>query len=137
MKKEFNTKEEFLVDMLDYYTVDPINRRAFDRELEYCVYYPIEQSEGCAIGRCLPKELTMKMQGTIDYIIDNELCNLPEWMTNLGADFLQKVQELHDRKHNWKETGLSKKGIKNLRTIIKKFGLNPELFTKYLENKEL
>ena len=56
------TREEFLLDMLEYYTVNS-TRRCIDTA-GCCSYSAISKyTEGCAIGRLLDKEDAQVLQG--------------------------------------------------------------------------
>lgn len=135
-------KEEFLLDMLDYYTVDPEGRRC---RSEAGYYYSPETigkttSEGCAIGRKLDREFANKLDeeyhGGVS--ISNQLLkdhpNFPEYMYKFDINFLRMCQELHDRKYNWDFdfTGLSTVGKTLVKDIIERFNLDKSKFEKYL-----
>lgn len=67
-----------------------------------CLYTPIKEIEhltaGCAIGRYLPKELTLSLDEFESSVNSDEIfLNLPEWMQDMGKDFLGSLQDLHDR----------------------------------------
>jgi hypothetical protein len=83
----------------------------------------------CAIGRELPINLAIELdknfQGSVNDIETFE--KLPERLKQMGQKFLHKVQELHDRKSNWNEKGLSRNGKKKAQGIIDKFNLNMTL----------
>ena len=97
--KQFNTREELLQDAIDYYWGRP--ERKCINENRVCVYSPREgsKSEGCAIGRLLPPALANKLDNypgatgvsNIDVFLD-----LPNWMQDLGQEFLSELQSLHD-----------------------------------------
>ena len=131
--KEFHSKEEYLLDMLEYYTPDPTNRRAIFGTA--CVYKPTQTSDGCAIGRRLPLEVVDKIpfMATVKHIIPlAKKLNIPNWMVNLGTDFLYSVQRLHDFKDNWNSrSGLSYHGRNSLIAIIRDNNLDGKLFEKY------
>jgi hypothetical protein len=128
--KEFNSREDYLLDMLEYYTVDPNNRRCTGiverkgKAMVTCRYAPetlglIGKSEGCAIGRNIPHENALKLDTkysgeTIEEVLVavlhgdqatqeelDEASLIPEWMQNLGISFLEDVQDLHDRGSHW------------------------------------
>lgn len=132
------TRDEFLLDMLEYYVPDPVNRRCVN-ENEECRYSPVtfgiqDRSEGCAIGRKLSPELAKEIddaEGSIG--IEDVLgrYELPEYMNDDNSTFLRKCQVLHDLNEHW-DTGLSEKGIDKVICIIDEFKLNKELFTKFL-----
>jgi hypothetical protein len=99
-------REEFLTDMLEYYSVDPIARRC-KNSAGKCVYSPISPgSEGCAIGRHLPERLSAELDDKYR-VSNNSVCNveifrqLPKWMQELGMNFLGDMQALHDDDQSW------------------------------------
>lgn len=92
--KQFQTREELLQDAINYYWGRP-ERRCVDNSGS-CVYSPTETSEGCAIGRLLPLDISERLNdgtGVSDSSIFNEL---PEWLQDMGVDFLQALQIIHD-----------------------------------------
>lgn len=135
-------KEEFLLDMLDYYTVDPEGRRCNSDGI--CFYSPKYahkegRSEGCAIGRHLPEDVAkyfdkLKGAGINSIFRDTRLLvKLPEWLSDLGMPFLNRCQQFHDIKLLWGEDiGLSSGGQNMLRDIISTFNLDKSKFEKYL-----
>ena len=137
------TKEEFLLDMLDYYTVDPEGRRCSNSETG-CYYSPETigktASEGCAIGRKLDREFANRLDEEYHegVSISNQLLkdhpNFPEYMYKFDMNFLCMCQELHDMKYNWdfNFTGLSTVGKNLVKVIIQKFDLDKSKFEKYL-----
>lgn len=132
-------KEEFLLDMLDYYTVDPENRRC---QIEgECKYSPetlhLSTSEGCAIGRHVTKEAALYLDN--EYVSVNNIFArssylklLPEWLSDLGVDFLKHCQNLHDHNNHWNNKGLTHVGKEAVEMIIKEFNLDKSKFEKYL-----
>lgn len=138
-KKEFHTKEEFLLDLLAYYTVDPNKRRNY--KAGRCRYYPLDDNpdtEGCAIGRHLSPE-NAKILDIGNCLIENilegsEKQYLPQWMLDLNTNgFLNDCQDLHDTSSNWLDIGLSEKGKMKVQDIIKVNSLNPLSFSIYLQ----
>lgn len=99
------TRQEFLQDLLDYYTVDPIKRRCMN-EAGKCFYTPISTfTDGCAIGRHLDKELQHEFDndGVPKSVSEFSVFHkLPQWMKDLGQDFLLECQILHDRNQVWR-----------------------------------
>lgn len=102
-----------------------------------CVYSPTTvglegKTEGCAIGRKLPKELAIKfdeisknnddMGGVISHHSLFDL--LPNELKDLGADFLTDLQQLHDLTWNWDATGLSSSGLEDVNNIKAKIKAN-------------
>lgn len=138
------TQEEYLLDTLEYYSVDPINRRCISESIEIgCRYSPVTikkegLSEGCGIGRKLSPEAALewdKLGTTTIYriFLRPEMKVLaPEWMQEMDVDFLSDIQRLHDVSYNWCDKGLSNYGKASLVSIIISYELNKELFSKYL-----
>ncbi len=134
-------KEEFLLDMLDYYTVDPEGRRC---NSEAGCYYSPETigkttSEGCAIGRKLNTDFANRLDEEWDGGIGiseiiNDYPDFPDYMYDFDINFLSECQELHDMPYNWdfNSIGLSTVGKKLVERMIEKFNLDKSKFEKYL-----
>jgi hypothetical protein len=133
-------REAFLLDTLDYYTVDPIVRRCVPNEIGRCRYTPealgktLEQSEGCAIGRKIPRELAIEFDAkNYSGVFEGKVfCLLPEELQTLGRDFLTSIQQLHDDEFYWTPKSLSRFGVMKLRDIIDYYKLEANKFQKYL-----
>lgn len=134
------TKNEFFLDMLQYYAVDPLTRRCIDNG--YCTYSPVTsnkvgQSEGCAIGRKLTPDNALTLDKIqkgfgVNSVMAREPELLPEWMKDLGSRFLGDVQNFHDISTNWQAIGLSEKGKIKVRSMVSLYDLDAELFKEYL-----
>ncbi len=81
-----------------------------------CVYYPTENSEGCAVGRLVKDKELCKALGTSS--VNNIFSSLPDDIKELGHDFLNDLQQLHDNKDNWDGHGLSEKGKNAVERLI-------------------
>lgn len=87
-----------------------------------CLYSPAhENTEGCAIGRWLPPDLQRKLDITGNVLDLRAFNSLPEWMIDLGRDFLYECQVLHDTLNCWCETGLSVDGERKFNEIVNKY----------------
>ena len=131
--KNITSKEEFVLEGLDYFTVDPVNRRCTNintKNLDLCQYQPTKTSEGCFIGRYLTKEQAER--GDNGDLELSELCQLVPSLNKLGDLLPLRCQVLHDRSINWDNNGLSSEGKEFLSTIIDQFNMDKSLFTKYL-----
>jgi hypothetical protein len=62
-----------------------------------CQYKATETSEGCAIGRLLTPELAASLPQDSGVSSDNVFYSLPLWLKELGQDFLENLQDLHDQ----------------------------------------
>ncbi len=71
-----------------------------------CVYFPLKNSPGCAIGQHCPnaKELSGAARNCFD--------KLPDWMQEMGVEFLDEIQRLHDFGRNWDANGMSTDGAR-------------------------
>ena len=114
----------FLEETCSYY--NSTTRNTNDKG--YCKYYPAhDKTEGCAIGRKIAdKDLCKKLDSiSFNGIFRDEIFNkLPYNLKELGKNFLDYIQNLHDKPLNWDENGLSEEGIKIKTLIINKFELN-------------
>lgn len=133
------TKEEFLLDMIEYYATDP-SRRSVSPESR-CTYYPAHNNtEGCAIGRHLPESGQKLYDGLgvyssiVEEIISGGVNDhRPKWMKDLPVPFLCDCQELHDGSEHWTSTGLSVKGKDCLRNLITSYLIDLNKFQKFLQ----
>lgn len=144
------TQLEYLLDTLEYYSVDPEKRRSFiliEPGRQSCKYAPVkETSEGCAIGRKLIGTTEQKQAwdksyasymgivgtylGPINDVVDIR----PEWMKDMSMNFLQELQRFHDNKSNWADVGLTREGKYNLKSILEEYAIPVYPFEKYLSN---
>jgi hypothetical protein len=138
------TREEFLLEGVKYYTEDT-NRRCASTQ-EGCFYSPKKAgkggiSKGCMIGyhldACLQEKLDnldkedMDLEGT--GVDEKEIFKLlPDWMKELGQDFLIDTQSLHDKAQNWGVNELTWVGKIQLSNIIENYGLEKEVFKDHI-----
>lgn len=137
------TKEAFLLDGLEYYSVDPGKRRCLNSTIAVgsnrCKYSPksidLSTSEGCMIGRKLEPALALEWDKIYNAmgIISIPEKTIPCWMLSLGRLFLSSCQDLHDCSGNWTETGLSSEGAQKLFHLIKDHHLDITQFQKFLQ----
>ena len=97
--KQFKTREEMLQDSIDHFWG---NNKQFCAVNGQCRYTRTDTSDGCAIGRFLPAELSERLDairlgesGVSNIEVFNQL---PTWMKELGRDFLLGLQQCHDSK---------------------------------------
>lgn len=117
----------YLNDMVAYFNS---NTRCSDGSK--CLYTQTRFSEGCAIGRRLPSELSIKLDNgiededgfTVSSVFNTAVFKiLPQWMQELGKDFLSGCQEFHDTICHWDDLGLSDEGTKQLKYLKGKYNL--------------
>lgn len=129
MKKTIKEKQlEFLQGTVDYYSVNPLERRCIDNGA--CMYSPKSvkkegKSEGCAIGRHLDSRLAWELDeenSNTDCSVNEEHIfeRLPKELQELGKDFLFDVQSFHDIDINWNKHGLSSTGQRVHQEILKR-----------------
>jgi hypothetical protein len=99
-KKSFKTREEVLQDTLNYFWGKP-ERKCKDENSGSCVYRPIGESEGCAVGRHLSLKLANELDGGPFMGVGNAKVfkKLPKWMQALGQPFWVVMQFLHDNSY--------------------------------------
>lgn len=122
-KKE--TMQIMLQDVVDQFVVNPKSRGLKGNS---CKYDPenFEISPGCAIGMYLNTETAKKLDtiGSIEYIFrNNKSYLLPNWMINLGKEFLKRVQNFHDYPDNFTQTGISIYGLEDLKDLCTEYKL--------------
>jgi hypothetical protein len=126
------TKEEFLLDTLEYYTEDT-TRRGKEKGGACC--FRSAEGKKCAIGRFIPDEkYSNDMENTPIYqlkangIFSADIIDLPE-------NYLVHIQNFHDSDVCWGyEKELTWQGRERLEIIITDHKLEKELFQKYLND---
>lgn len=121
MNKTIQQKRlEFLEEMVEYYS-ENTNRRCVS-ESGNCYYNPVAAkkqniSEGCAIGRKIPRELQEELD-KLGGVSNNEVFEkLPVELQKLSQNFLTKIQNLHDYSINWNKLGISERGVEEVNDI--------------------
>lgn len=127
------TKKEFLIDMLDFYTQDVTKRATSGNQCKY------KTSDGkkCAIGRHIPDDKyipEIEGYGVCGSGIISPFGLLPIEIQSLEADFLSKVQTLHDVSSYWGAIGLTEQGRLFIKNIINlnSSEMNESDFSKFL-----
>lgn len=92
--KQFSTRIDLLNDAIAYYWGKP--ERLCVNEHGYCQYHPSDTSEGCAIGRLLPEDIVDKLPSDSGVYDVKVWDYLPDWLKNMGQEFLKDLQILHD-----------------------------------------
>ena len=88
------------------------NNRSVDANTKGCTY---SGEIGCAVGRLVEdKDLCSRLDNSaLSGVCRTEVFNqLPENVKELGQEFLQDLQKLHDNYQYWNENGLSDSGNK-------------------------
>ena len=115
--------EEILENTITYYSEDPTRRCVRDGN---CAYNPKTvgnlNSEGCAIGRLLPDDVTLKMDedmqnDSITNIIESEFVRLLPYKITEYPIFFQKLQDFHDDGENFDGTGITEPGKSKVQEI--------------------
>ncbi len=79
----------------------------------------------CAIGRLITDDLASNLEKNYGGKRVNDVFKfLPKDIQELGEDFLEYLQTLHDSRHYWNETGLTDSGKSFVSLIKDKFSLN-------------
>lgn len=96
----FKNRIDFLNDAIAYYWGKPERRCTMGGDNTNCAYSASGESDGCAIGRHLSKELAKELDenmvgesGVSNFLVFEKL---PKWMRSLGQEFLLNCQSLHD-----------------------------------------
>ena len=125
MEKTKEEKIALINETVAYYSEDPL-RRCFYESGE-CFYSGTNNknatSEGCAIGRLIPKELAEELDKEFFYDIGNSgvkeiFDRLPIDLQAYGVKFLSELQGLHDNPEYWREHGLSDEGAERVELLI-------------------
>lgn len=94
-----------------------------------CMYTPLPgKPYGCGVGRLLPVELCHKLdERGKDYnaspLVSEDFVQdlLPPEIKELGIDFLQDLQTLHDTLPHFNEKGLTAYGQETFDELVKKY----------------
>lgn len=128
------TMEQFLLDTILYFSVNPKERRCTKPDSTICSYQPhTDKTQGCAIGRFIDtdtqKEWDKCGYGIVTIIRDPYLNEkAPAWMKKFDSDFLYECQKLHDNEKNWDSGGLTDMGKRQVNYIVNRFNLKFPLF---------
>ena len=100
---------ELLEDTVNFYSVDPVGRRAVD-DNGFC-FYVMPDGKRCAIGRflsmqCDDRHITMNILG----LKDNRNEIFSEEISSIPGNLLRLIQNFHDTSSNWNLHGLSETG---------------------------
>ena len=119
---KLQTKQlRLLKETVDYYSVDPVNRRSLSPGGSQCLYSPHAKSQGCAIGRLVSKELAKYFDGDSPAIstpvVDDVFHELPIDLQKLGLAYLVELQVFHDSHLFWNTKGLTIEGTHQLNSI--------------------
>lgn len=125
------TKLKIVEETVAYYSQDVKRRSVFCDSLgnsTSCNYN--SQYEGCAVGRLIPKLERVKLDERFNNVtiknIQKDSKFLPsdfpifsKLLEDLGVDFLQDLQILHDSSSNWSEQGLTLIGEQVIKQLNK------------------
>lgn len=107
------TKHEIIDETVEYYSIDPKNRRGISKNGLTCVYYTETQGiiKMCAVGRCLidPKVFASSLSSVSHVLKDNDQL-LKEQYRGHPIKFWLDIQYLHDWNSYWDEVGLTEAG---------------------------
>lgn len=120
------TREEFLLDTIQYYSEDVSRRCVQGNKCTYSGKTLDKNSDGCAIGRWLPEEVKLDVDAIGDVPVTKEVVfeKLPDWMKEFGKSFLLDIQDLHDYNNLWNSSGLNDQGKSKVNYIITNYELN-------------
>jgi hypothetical protein len=127
------TKEEFLLDTIEYYAEDTNRRGEVDGNCRLRI-----NDKRCAIGRYIADEVYAEegetLEGcTIIQLIDKKV--LSEEIIGLDEEFLNRVQIFHDDSHYWEEDkGLTKIGKIALSKLLITWDIKITNFIKYIND---
>ena len=104
------------------------NRSVMKSSGGLCLYVPDSpNSEGCAVGRKLPKWMKKKIMGTSKNSAGVgrlfAIMGRPRFFKGMNIRFIKDVQILHDDWNNWNPKGLSEWGEIEVADIIKRYNL--------------
>jgi hypothetical protein len=87
-----------------------------------CRYFITKGGPRCAIGILMTEEEAEKFERNIGgAICESSFPQLPKRLQSLGLEFLSELQQLHDQKSNWTNTGLSEWGQERVNKLLIKY----------------
>ena len=115
---------ETLNETVEFYSVDPNGRRAFNAENFGQCHYKTSDGRKCAVGRLFKRGEYSKNYDTRAFIYLPLKKGVKRLRDTYGFDFLESLQRLHDTSTNWESDGLSETGKREVEYIKRKFNLN-------------
>ncbi len=126
-------EEDFLLDMLNYYTNDVarVNHG-------YCIN---KAGIKDPVGRFVADDETLKRWDNIGYMTSvitqypEEIEHLPDWMREYDMKFLQEIQSFYDDNKFWNKVsykGLTQLGKAMLIELLNNYKFNKKRFEKYI-----
>lgn len=108
------TKRRKLVEFVSVYFNS--KNRSFCEETNRCVYRS-KDGFGCALGIFIDITPAHELNHAGPVMGDEVI---PDTLKELGIDFLVYVQQLHDTKAFWTDTGLNTEGVEFKNKLLKK-----------------
>ncbi len=124
-------KLKLIEETVLYYSENPL-RRCINTSGN-CFYFggnnEVTESEGCAIGRIMPKEFAESLDNEFkpDFIhsgVRDIFSRLPKDVKEYGKSFLCDLQALHDSPSYWDKEGLTFEGGLYMEDMIEKHNLH-------------
>lgn len=127
------TKQQIILDTLNYYAKDPEGRRATNN-LTAC-YYTTEDGRHCAFGRWMKDKYREDSTGrnrTIDALlnfldVDNVDDILVKEVQGHSEDFWINLQRLHDTDSFWNQNGITAPGLKHVNNLLDEYTDNDSI----------
>lgn len=115
------TREEFLNEMVAYYSEDVSRRSVGTNDLGQHICYYKKNNKCCAIGRYIPDDKYDDIMEGKGVTADAVLRKLPQEIINLGIYFLEECQFLHDGNKYWDTSGLTNFGLEKYNQILQDY----------------
>lgn len=120
------TKEEIILETVNYYSEDPKGRRGIESSNNYCLYFTTDKKM-CAFGRVLknPEDFEDDAGSSVKDLSKmftlNEIVK-PEY-TGHSVDFWQDLQDFHDDPFNWdiEENTISESGELRVKELLNRY----------------
>lgn len=124
--KKSKTREELLLNTIERFDA---KTRAYDEASGGCAYH-LGDGRRCAIGAEVTVSAAKKLQK--DYngmgITSDVFFALPKRLKNMGQNYLEAIQNLHDDSRFWDDEGLTIRGKREVNRIIDEFDLELKHF---------
>lgn len=126
LKEIVEKRRTILEETVKYYSEDTKRRCIANKKCYYTAKFAGKESNGCAIGRLLPPEVSeaidiLYSSTNIGSDVGSVWKHIPLELQVLGQDFFKDLQGLHDDEDYWDESGLTQRGTDKVQQIREKY----------------
>ena len=119
---------------LSFFNSNPSKRCVDDSKCRYSGESLGLKTKGCLIGRLIPKQVRLdadkKESMGLPRLIEEFGSRVPKYIRD-NEDLFSVAQRIHDGECRWNENGLSEAGVDSVKSMIKTYNLNEDVFKEY------